>query len=475
MKLGFKNILFSKNNIIHQITETKKIILFGSLVILLNLIFILPASTLSYQSSELVSFTFNPTIQITISDNLTIPSLSPGDGKDSNIITVTASSNAISGYTLSSTVGDSTTYPTNELRKDGTNTTYKFTNLTSNIDSLTNFSDNEWGYSYSTDSGTTWQSGDITGTPTLGYGGLPLYTTETPITLINSPDASTNSVQFKIGARASTTQVAGEYTNIINFIGLARPNPTYITLDQATYMQDDFSCIATPIGTVKSLIDRRDQQSYLVARAKDGNCWMIENLKLGKTITAENPTLTLTPADSNVDDEYTLNYSDIPADGKFHAYTIDDVPEQNNSNEFICRNDWDSCYYNWFTATAGAGTSYVTTGSVDTDICPIGWSLPTNSQLSGIYNAYPSATQMLVDNPTTTKNNSAGKIPGFLLSGSYYAGGASGLGINSGYWSSVPSNSAGYAYSMKLLVGAVYPTMNNTNKYLGFSVRCLRD
>ena len=276
-------------------------------------------SALSYQNSELISFTFAPTVQITISDNLTIPSLSPGDGKDSNIITVTASSNAISGYTLSSTVGDSTTYPTNELRKDGTNTTYKFSSITTNIPTLSDFSDNEWGYSYCTSSNdctntTNWISGDITITdptsplyPTTGYNGLPLYTTETPITLINSTDASTNSVQFKIGARASTTQVAGEYTNIINFIGLARPNPTYITLDQATYMQDDFSCIATKYGTVKSLIDKRDNQEYLVAKLEDGRCWMLENLRLDPTDATTRANM-LANNDTNASNEAIANY-----------------------------------------------------------------------------------------------------------------------------------------------------------------------
>ena len=101
----------------------------------------------SYESSVGLSFTLNPTITLTVSGDLSINNLSPGDYKDSNIITVTAESNAVSGYTVSSTVGSSSNAST-ELRKDGTDTTNKFTNLTTNKASLSAFDENNntWGY-----------------------------------------------------------------------------------------------------------------------------------------------------------------------------------------------------------------------------------------------------------------------------------------------------------------------------------------
>ena len=39
------------------------------------------------------------------------------------------------------------------------------------------------------------------------------------------------------------------------------------------------------IGTVKALTDQRDGQTYAVAKLADGNCWMIENLRLDAEVT----------------------------------------------------------------------------------------------------------------------------------------------------------------------------------------------
>lgn len=206
-------------------------ILIGGIVVFDTAIFSSDAAhALTYESEQGISFTFNPTISVSItdgtgtgSDGLTIANLTPGDYKDSNAITVSVSSNAISGYTLSSSVGSSSNAST-ELRKDGTSTTNIFSSITSNVASLSAFDSgsNTWGYSYSTDSGSTWISGDITGTTNTGYNGLPIYTTSSLVKFIDTSAAGTSSIKFKIGARSTTSQIAGEYTNVINFVGLVK-------------------------------------------------------------------------------------------------------------------------------------------------------------------------------------------------------------------------------------------------------------
>ena len=289
-------------------------------------------------------------------------------------------------------------------------------------------------------------------------------------------------VQTKYQVYVASAQAAGTYTGKVKYT-MIHPNnanapTTPITLDAIAssgtthYMQESIDCGGSTVGTVATLTDNRDNQTYKVAKTKDGQCWMIENLKLGKTLTS-GQSITLTAANSNTNGNYTLNYSDIPSDGKFHAYTIDDVQYQNNSNEWICRTDWDSCYYNWYTATAEAGTTYVSTQgtSVSTSICPAGWTLPTQPQFSALYSQYNSAALMEVDNPTTTMNNSAGKIPGFLLSGYYNTGGAYNLGSGGYYWSRT-AYSAQYAYGLYMSTSSVYPANYNL-KYLGFAVRCI--
>ena len=191
---------------------------------------------LSYESEQGISFTLNPTIRVTLSSNaMTINDLAPGSTSDSNIIKVTAESNAVAGYTLSSTVGNNTTYNTTSmLHTNGTNT---FTNLSSNKASLANFDPSTWGYSYAPCTTTectntpSWISGDITGTTNSGYNGLPLYSTANPIKLINATTPGSSAVQFKFGAKADTAQLAGTYNNVINFIGVGKVITTSYTIN----------------------------------------------------------------------------------------------------------------------------------------------------------------------------------------------------------------------------------------------------
>ena len=257
------------------------------------------------------------------------------------------------------------------------------------------------------------------------------------------------------------------------------PEPSTKTIANATYMQEVGSCPNTlTTGMVYELTDSRDNQTYRVAKLKDGNCWMLQNLKLGRSTS----TLTLTPTNSDVDGNYVLN-NKLPSPGKFHAYTIDGVDGQNNSTEYYCTgdgtaSDWESCYYNWYTATAGTGTTYIATQgqNVNNSICPAGWTLPTQPEFQQLYNQYPSAAQMEVANPTTTKENTptvgqATNTPGFLLSGSYGTGGAGYLGSDGFYWSRT-AFSAQRVYDLYVGTSSVSPAGVN-GKYSGFTVRCL--
>ncbi|MBR3246518.1 hypothetical protein IKF87_01395 [Candidatus Saccharibacteria bacterium] len=283
-------------------------------------------------------------------------------------------------------------------------------------------------------------------------------------------------------AYISKTQPADTYIGKVKYT-MVHPNdaaaPSTKTIADATYMQEVGKCPASlTTGMVYELTDSRDNQKYRVAKLKDGNCWMLQNLKLGRSTS----TLTLTPANSDVGSNYTLD-NKLPSPGKFHAYTIDGVPYQNNSTEYYCTgdgtaSDWESCYYNWYTATAGAGTTYIATQgqNVNNSICPAGWTLPTQPQFQALYNQYPSAAEMLVANPTTAKENAptVGQVtntPGFLLSGSYAIAGAGTLGSYGVYWSRT-AGSAPTAYSLRMDTSSVDPA-NYYRKHGGFAVRCV--
>ena len=127
-----------------------------------------PASS---SSSANASITVANTINLTLTGgDLVIDNLTPGNASDSNIITATITSNSPYGYHLSATTGTST--GTTSLVNTA-DSNFSFTNLSANKATLNDFSYNTWGYSYSTDDGTTWISGDY-GAALSGYNGLTL-------------------------------------------------------------------------------------------------------------------------------------------------------------------------------------------------------------------------------------------------------------------------------------------------------------
>ena len=194
-------------------------------------------SALTYQDSTDVEFTFNPTININLSStDLVIPELTSGSSSDSNEVTVSVSTNTGYGYYLSATAGTKTG---NTSLNNTLDSNYKFTNLTANAPSLSAMPDNSWGYSYSTDNGTTWVSGD-TGSTMTGYNGLPLDNDDsgaTGIKLVSTDSfTSSSSIKFKIGAKSAPTQAAGTYTNTVNFYAVANTGPA--TIANSATMQD---------------------------------------------------------------------------------------------------------------------------------------------------------------------------------------------------------------------------------------------
>ena len=253
IKSDLKNITSDLCNIKRHLTGAQKIITFSCTIITLSLLNIAHTAALTYQDEIDMQFTFNPTVSINVTGDLTIPDLAPGSYADSNIITVTAGSNDAHGYTLYSTVGSSSSNYT-DLRLSSSNTANVFTNLSSNKATLANFSDNTWGYSYSTDSGSSWVSGSV-GSTSSGYNGLPLYNSSnnaSGVILASTSSASETSLQFKIGAKAASTQVSGTYTNIINFIGVGKVVTTNYTL---TYNGNDADAGTTPTTQSGSTTD----------------------------------------------------------------------------------------------------------------------------------------------------------------------------------------------------------------------------
>lgn len=439
------------------------------------------ASGLSYQDSVDVTFTINPSVSISLSSSdLLIPDLAPGSSSDSNVITVTASSNASAGYKVSSSVGDSTYNTTNLKHANSTDTNVGIFKPLTTTGIL---GDGEWGYNYST----TYDATSSDWTSWKGYTNLPLYNA-TPAELINTSTADSTSFGFKIGAKAKDAQIAGDYNNVINFIATANPVPDTTDISTATYMQEVDSCPATlETGKAYALKDDRDGQDYTVAKLADGKCWMTENLNIaGGTA--------LSVDDTDFDSAYTLPTTNgwatdggklvLPTSSTVFGAANNVAKLYNSGNKADCGSNA-SCYsyYSWDAATLGSGRS-VSTDDVDApySICPKNWKLPTsrstvadNSDFYQLAVAYNMNSADIYENPDSvpTFYSQAGPntAPNFLPAGlydnsSFYAGGSVGI-----YWSST-SNDSNYARYLNFGSDYVYSARYGVRRY-GASVRCV--
>ena len=215
------------------------------------------------------------------------------------------------------------------------------------------------------------------------------------------------------------------------------PNRTATTLDTDGSHHGDPNYVPT-----KTLIDTRDNNTYTVSKLADGKCWMTQNLRIiNKTIT---------PADSDVTTNFTIPASSISG---FSSGPYD------TSNAYV---DSDGGFYNWYTATAGTGTRSMSSGNTTVSICPKGWRLPTIG--------YAGDFKILYDNYNPSSALRSNPV-NLTLSGYVSSSSRDNQGSSGSYWSSMVASKY-YAYYLSLDASNVDPA-NNTNKFNGFSVRCI--
>ena len=479
----------------NKLTKTSSLAL-ASFLIVITIIGVNTDSTYAESTSANASVTVANTISLTLTGgDLVIDNLTPGNSADSNTVTATVTSNSPFGFHLAATTGTST--GTDSLVNTA-DSNFTFANLSTNKASLSNFSDNTWGYSYSTD-GTNWISGDY-GSAITGYNGLPLDNNDsgaTSTTLFNSDSyLGSKAVQFKIGAKSATTQAAGTYTNTINFYAVANTGPA--TIATAETMQEVEACPAyVPTEQVFTIKDSRDNQEYKVAKLKDGKCWMVENLNLagGTALSATN---------TDVTSEYINNFTtsgNLTKDGNTIILPLSSANSDssdvnysyvnNSNNKENCGSSGQSnpcySYYSWDAATLGSGRTIITDNTdAAQSICPKGWELPsthngTNSSTdframiiayggSDSIQSYTSST--IPTNTTINSQIGPSTIPNFLLAGLYsYNSSFGGFGQVGYYWSST-SYASGASRGMCIGSGNTDSATISDRRHW-YSVRCL--
>ncbi len=270
-------------------------------------------------------------------------------------------------------------------------------------------------------------------------------------------------------------------------------------------------CNNTDVGYGKKLQDVRDGSEYYIQKLTDGNCWMLQNLKLTREgieewkkshIDSEN-NIKLSSKYSNVADDSTftmpmtissLNSGSTSQFGTNSHYNTT-AQIYNPSETANGRQKGYGAYYNWYAATAGMGnTSVIANGTdVDYSICPKGWRLPTSKKSSSTVEYEYSFNKLTIDQLTgetvlgdrwldktyTNVELNLANSSGYLLSGGFFSAAGSivngSIGVSAGsighYWSSTAYDN-NLAYNLAFNYTIVDPAPAN-DRYNGYSVRCL--
>ena len=278
----------------------------------------------------------------------------------------------------------------------------------------------------------------------------------------------------------------------------------YAVWVQSSGNMQNFSCSTLNANQVTALTDTRDNNVYTVGKLADGNCWMMENLRLDNTATitsanTDNPASGFSSLSPSSDDwcldenETCINQNKLNTNNTSLGGTnASNTPLINGPGQYNGSNgaggtkgsggnnySWYSYgnYYNWYTATAGTGTYSISSGNATGSICPSGWVLPSGWQSSsdkGQFIALDSAMGGTGDYQSTAAASNRWRTypANFLYSGEWWGSATGYRGLYGFYWSRTADYSVG-AWNLFFYSEDVGPDSISDNKQLGFTVRCL--
>ena len=244
-------------------------------------------------------------------------------------------------------------------------------------------------------------------------------------------------------------------------------------------IQDWSGCPTLSIGEVTALTDKRDNNTYAVAKLADGKCWMIENQRINDNAIGGD---FITNTD-NVGE----NFNGIPANSNEWNDSNVTLPQFNNSNLSIGGISSYGGYYSWPTAIANLSSFAANNENATTSICPSGWNLPAGGQTTIVTGAdyYNLIKSILNAEPNqnlstgygyyngTNYSNLIRKYPNnFVYSGYWNISQSESNGENGYYWTSA-SNNSGNAYYMYLSSEIIRPGNGYNTKNRGATIRCI--
>ena len=255
-------------------------------------------------------------------------------------------------------------------------------------------------------------------------------------------------VQYEVGKGTATLKAWGAHDDIPQTITFSAPNGETITFDGVDYQDGDSTQAycgtydisstikeqpveeriylqditpATCPTTKTRVYDRRDNESYYIQKLADGNCWLLDNLRLDSATTA-----TLDTSNTNMSPVYNFELPESWPINSGYSYSTYEAPRitTNFKNEGLASwwqadsgtftNEYNlnakytvedsatvafaevsriGVYYNFCAATAGTSCEdhdgnppegFVSDGNTY-DICPAGWRIPTGGTGTGEY------------------------------------------------------------------------------------------
>ena len=188
-------------------------------------------------------------------------------------------------------------------------------------------------------------------------------------------------------AKVDYNQPSGVYQTVLDFFAVANPTIMAIQNLDAAY------CTETPMVVV----DARDGEEYTIQKLADGNCWMLDNLRLDPTETS----LAALKGRTNASNESLTYLKNGGGTGMYAPSGVVSAPASladEKLEPFIFAGDKDvlvsmyydtnekgktGVFYNYCAVSAGSYCheySGNTAGDATEDICPSGWRLPTGGE-----------------------------------------------------------------------------------------------
>jgi uncharacterized protein (TIGR02145 family) len=221
------------------------------------------------------------------------------------------------------------------------------------------------------------------------------------------------------------------------------------------------------------MTDARDYRTYMAARLADGNCWMLNNLRISLDDVVRRPEL----SNPGVGVEELRYVGHHDSGGLFH-YDLPRYYDRPNMID-IKYDDFYGYLYNWCAATGGAADTCTASGTapadVTTDICPAGWRLPTGTQTGEFAMLNAKMNDAAASAPSTTNYFANWQFDGAFrgVFSNLWEQGLRDWPLEGYWWSSSRNeNNPDTAYGVKIDQTTV-EFEYEADRSLGYAVRCL--